>query len=300
MVTSSVFIVILLLIIHCVAAFFILFWLSGKLQGHKEYIIPVLLVPIFGPLLAATIELLFLLEDPGRKPVELESLRSGHNLIWAASVKKHEEKEAIPLEEAILINDIKTRRKVVLKTFSEDSFKYLDVLMVARHNEDVDTTHYATIQISKIQRQFQLDLQKYARAYEQDPKNLVLLDEYIDLLGRYLDSALPEENMLRHQRSVYAKLLEQKLSIVPNDQDALIRKLRNCNVLKENYPAAQEVMGLLQKHWPTDEQTWIESLRACVEWKDSERRQQTIDVIQHTRVAWTKQGREQVRPWVQL
>jgi hypothetical protein len=164
--------------------------------------------------------------------------------------------------------------------------------MVARYNEDVDTTHYATIQISKIHRQFQLDLQKYAQAFEQDPNNLNLLNEYIDLLGRYLDSGLPEESILIHQRNVYAKLLEQKLSIVPNDQDTLIRKLRNCTAAKENYPVILEVIELLQKHWPSDEQTWIEALRACVELRDAERLQHTIDTMQHNRLAWTKRNRD--------
>jgi len=295
----NIWVIFLLLIIHSLAAFFILFWPSSRLRGRREYIIPILLVPVFGPLLAVTIELLFLLKNPGSKPVELESLKFEHDLIWAASVKQQDEKEAIPLEEAILLNDIKTRRKVVLKTFKEDSSKYLDVLMVARHNEDADTTHYATIQISKIQRQFQLDLQKYAQTFEQNPNNLAQMNEYIDLLGKYLDSGLPEESILRHQRNVYANLLKQKLSIVPNDHDTLIRKLRNCVAFK-NYPVTLEVIELLQKHWPNDEQTWIETLRACVELRDSERCQQTINAMQHTRVAWTKRGRDQVRSWVQL
>lgn len=294
----SILVVFLLLVIHCVTASFLLFRPYGRLQGRKEYILPVLLIPVFGPLLVITVELL--VGRLGSKPVELESLKFEHTLIWAANVKEQEEKEAIPLEEAILINDIPTRRKVVLKTFKDDPLKYLNVLMVARHNEDVDTTHYATIQISKIQRQYQLGLQKCAREYEQHPNDLDVLNKYIDLLGRYLDSGLPEENIWRHQSNVYAGLLEQKLSVVPNDQDTLIRKLRTLAALKENYPATVDVIALLQKNWPGDEQTWIESLRACVEWRDAERCRQTIDAMQHTRVSWTKRGREQVRPWVQV
>lgn len=297
----SIWVVILLLIIHCIAAIIVLIRPTSRLRLRREYIAPIVFVPIFGPLLAITIELLFFFEKPGTRPVELESLKYGHHLIWAASMRqKKEEKEAVPLEEAILINDIRTRRREMLKTFQEDPYKYLDVLLVARHNEDVDTTHYATIQISKIQRQFQLDLQKYSQSFDEDPENGVLLDEYIDLLERYLSSPLPEESILRHQRNVYARLLEKKLSLVPNDQNTLIRKLRNNVALKENYPATLELIDLLQKQWPNDERTWIETLRACVEWRDTEHCQQTIKAIQNTRVSWTKRGREQVRPWVQL
>lgn len=293
--------IIILLLVHCVAAIvFLLLRPSGSLKGRREYILPVLLVPLFGPLLAVTIELLYRGKASGSRQVEMESLKLEQGLIWDSHIREQEDDEAVPLEEAVLLNDIETRRKVLLKTFQDDPFKYLDVLMVASHNEDVDTTHYATIQISKIRRNFQLELQKYARAHAQDPNNLGRLNEYIKLLGQFLDSPLPEESILRRQRRIYDGLLDEKLALIPNDLDTLLRKLRNLADQKENYPAALETIRLLQTHWPGEEQTWIESLRAFVEWQDTERLQQVVNAAQSTRVEWTKWGREQVRPWVQV
>jgi hypothetical protein len=272
----------------------------NKLRHRKEFLIPVLLVPLFGPLMALTVEILYLLGDPGTKPLGLESLKFDHDIFWTPLKSPDKNDDVIPLEEAILINDIRVRRKAVLKTFREDPSKYLEVLMVARNNEDVDTTHYATIQISKIQRQFQLKLQKYATNYENDPDNQALLDKYIDLLGNYLDSPLPEKSILRHQRKVYAGLLDRKLEHVANDRVTLIRKLRISSELKENYNLAKGVMDTLLKFWPEDEETWIESLRACVEWQDRDRMLALINEMETQKIQWTKHGRETVRPWVQL
>jgi hypothetical protein len=187
----------------------------------------------------------------------------------------------------------------VLNTFRGDSFRYLDVLLLARNNPDVDTTHYATIQISKIQRSFQLKLQQYSAEFEKDPTNLALLDQYIELLGSYLQSPLPEKAILRHQQEVYAGLLEKKLALVVDDRDTLFKKLRNFTHIREDYNAAVEVMEQIQAKWPEDEETWIELLRACVEWEDTRRVQETIQAMRSQKIHWTRWGREQVSPWVQ-
>lgn len=295
----NLYILFILILLHFVLAFLCLLHPKSHLRDRQEYRIPILLVPIFGPLMGLMIDALFLLDAPGTKPVELEPLRLDNDIYWTPFAKMPEDKDVIPLEEAILINNTKSRRKAVLSTFQDDSLKYLDILMVARSNDDVDTTHYATIQISKIQRQFQLKLQKYAAAYEKDPDNPVLLDEYIDLLGRYLQSPLVEKSILIHQRQVYQGLLNHKLTQAPNDRDTLIRKLRNSTDLREDYVSVLAIVDLLKQKWPAEEETWIEALRACVEWCDTERVGMVVQEMQTQKVNWTKRGREQVRPWVQ-
>jgi hypothetical protein len=294
------YILIAILAIHFICAALLLVKPSSRFRQRKEYWAPILLVPIFGPLMAWTIELLFKVSKPGTKPIELESLKIGNDIFWSKFVQTQEPEDVIPLEEAILLDDIKVRRKAVLSTFREDSFRYLDILLLARHNEDVDTTHYATIQISKIQRQFQLNLQKYSRACQESPTDGALLDEYIALLEKYIESALPEQNILKHQREVFAGLLNKKLALDPLDKATHIRKLRNCINLKEDYEQALEIIGLLKQYWPEDEQVWIEALRACIEWKDQQRCLETIQEIQRTRIKWTRRGRQQVQPWVQV
>jgi hypothetical protein len=264
-----------------------------------EYVIPVLLVPLFGPLLAITIALLYRVNHPGTRPVELESVRGERDTFWASLASARNDDAAVPLEEAILLNDRDTRRQAVLSTFRADSFKYLDVLMMARNDEDVDTTHYATIQITKIQRRFQLALQRYALRSEEEPHNLELLDAYIDLLGTYLDSSLPEKSLLRHQREVYAGLLDRRLALAGDDRGTLVKKLHNCTDIGEDYSCALEVIGQLKAKWPNDEQTWIETLRTFVEWKDAGQINETIQAMQTHKIRWTRWGREQVSSWVQ-
>ena len=275
----------------------IIFILSGKASLRKELIIPVIFLPIFGPLMALVIGLLNISGEQGKKPLDLEPLIPDEDILWKTLKSYYEKGNIVPLEEAILIDDVRTRRKFMLETLYEDPLKYLDILMLAKNNEDVETSHYATTTISHAQRSFQVAIQKLAIAVESYPSDMVFLDKYIETLEKYMESGLLEEHLLKNLRIVYNKVLDKKLDSVKNDKQALIRKLRNTIELNE-YPTAIVTSDLLKKYWPEDEQTWIEAVHVCVEGKDINKLSETLEEIQHNKIIWTDKGKEQITPWL--
>ena len=283
---------------HLIGSLLFLTLRFGRLDHRKEYLVPILCIPVFGPLLALTIDLVHIFGQPGSKPLELEALRLEQNVYWNSIEERPEDPSVVPLEEAMLINDRQTRRKVVLDTFRDDSFNYLDVLLLARGNEDTDTTHYATIRITKIHSQFQLALQQCAVEHEREPENLAVLNKYLHLLEEYIASPLPDDLMLRRQQGVYARLLDKKLALVPNDRHTMLRKLRHCITMRDDYAAAVALAEQLKQCWPEDEQNWIESLRLCVEYHDQEGLEATLRQMRSAPVAWTREGRALVGPWL--
>ena len=288
----------IIIFIHVFISFvYVIFILSGKSNLRKEYIVPIIFVPIFGPLAALIIELLIISEENGKRPLNLDADSFEDDILWKTLKKFHEKGDIVPLEEAILINDVKTRRKFMLETLYDDPLKYLDVLMIAKNNDDVETSHYATTSISYIQRSFQLSIQKFAIAIENNPDDLGLLEDYIGTLGNYIEAGLLEEHLLKNLRVVYSKILDKKLAKIENDQMTLIEKLKNHIALKD-YVSAFETSDLLKKYWLEDEQSWIESIRVCVEGNDHNRLQETLVEIQSRNINWTKLGKEQVALWM--
>ena len=283
------------IILSIVGVCFILF---GKTSLRKEYIVPVLVLPILGPLLILVIEMLNISSGgQNTKPIDLEPDILDEDILWKALKNYHEKGNIVPLEEAILINDVKTRRKFMLETLYEDPLKYLDILLLAKNNEDVETSHYATTTISHAQRVFQVAIQELAIAVEADIDNMILLDKYVETLDKYIESNLLEEHLLRNMRIVYRGVLDKKLARVKNDKATLIRKLRNSIELKD-YGSAFETSDALKEYWPKDEQTWIEAVRVCVEGKDKHRLLEILEEIRGSSLVWTKQGREQIDPWI--
>lgn len=287
-----------IIFIHTLIALVYVLWiLSGRSNLRKEYILVIILLPIFGPLACLVIEYIIMSDRAGRKSLDVDNTIFRDDILWKTLKNYHEKGDIVPLEEAILINDVKTRRKFMLDTLYDDPSKYLDILMVAKNNDDVETSHYATTSISYIQRSFQLSIQKYAIALEREPDNLELLDDYIGTLGNYVESGLLEEHLLKNLRIVYSQVLDKKLAKIKDDESTLIEKLKNSIELGD-YVSAFGASDLLKEYWPEDEQTWLAAIRVCVDGNDRNRLQETLAEIQLQKINWTKNGMEQISPWL--
>jgi len=291
---------IVLILVHIfVTLAYTIFIVFGRSHLRKEYVIPLCLIPVFGPLTALMVEFMIIWGKQGTRSPNLERLTFEDDILWVTLRSFHEKGDLVPLEEAVLIDEVKVRRRSMLETLYADPFKYLDVLNVAKYNEDIETSHYATTTISKAQKDFQLSIQKHAAEVERRPDDPKVLDPYIEMLSKYIQSGLLEENLLKNLRVVYSKMLDRKLVMAKDDKHLLIEKLRNAVELKD-YDCAFNVSLLLRQYWPEDEQTWIELLRVCVEGNDCEQLKKTIEDIQCNRIIWTKQGREQVSSWMKI
>ncbi len=284
--------------IHGICALIYSFFILNK-KSHirKEFIIPLFLVPVFGVAAAIIIELINSKKKQGKQTLDLHKFFLDDDAYWKAINNRQENENIVPLEEAMTINDEKVRRKLMLETLFDDPRKYLDVLMIARKNEDIDTAHYASTTISKIQSGFQREIQKSAVAVENSPNDIILLDSYIDALEKHIESGVLEDYLLRRQRIVFARTLDLKLDQNEKDKETIIKKIHNSLQLGD-FSTAYEASNLLKINWPLEEETWIEAVRVCVESKDKARLKETIDEVRQTKIGWTKHGKEQVAPWL--
>jgi tetratricopeptide (TPR) repeat protein len=271
---------------------------SAKSFLRKEQIVLIFFIPVFGPLVATTIEILNITNKQGVKPIDLEPLNLDSEILWNSLKISHENADIVPLEEAILINDFKVRRRSMLETLYSNPLKYLDILNVAKYNEDIETSHYATTTISKAQKDFHLSIQKLEVALEMDPNNQALLDNYIEALENYIKSNLLEGHLLRNLQIVYSKALDKKLELTANDMNTLIKKARNSINLAE-YNLAFDASDLLISTWPENENSWIESVRVCVDSKDSLRLEEITLKMKKQKINWTKEGKESVKIWLE-
>lgn len=294
-------ILLIVMVIHVVLviAYFALFVFTRRSRLRKEYWIPVMLVPIAGIAMAFLIEYLLASHHSADVNVDMAEMTLGTDIYWKNLRQSMEDTNVVPLEEALVINDVRTRRKILLDTMFTDPSKYLNLLAIARQNEDPETTHYATTTISKIQSAFQLELQQTAVAHEANPEDPDILQNHIDVLIRYIDSGLLEDYLLTRQRQLLGTLLDRRLAQDPNNRLALVEKLRNHTILGQ-FNQAQEVSNHLIANWPDDESTWLESLRFAVESKDSVRLDNLRKTLRGLNIAWSRAGYDQVHQWLEV
>jgi hypothetical protein len=262
-------------------------------------ILPTLCIPFFGVLSALIADLVNLPIKNGEGPDSIGKLSHSEDVYWKSIEKREEAQNIVPLEEALIINDRETRKKLILEVLLDDPMKNIDILLIARENNDVDTAHYANTTISKIQRGFQLQVQQLAVEHEADPDNIDLLNRYIETLENFIESGLSEAFLLKRQRVIFADLLDKKISLDGWDKETLLKKIRNCLALKD-INAAVEANEILIKNFPDDEQSWISALQISVAGHDSMRLEETINEINRRNIDWSLPGKEQISTWVQV
>lgn len=289
---------ILFLVIHfLISIIYLVFILTGRSNLPKEFIAIIFLIPLFGFLAGLAVEIIYLFEKQGESSIEQMIPQDEDDILWKPLKKYEESKDIVPLEESLLISNTEIRRKMMLDVLYHDPQKYMEVLMLARFNEDVETAHYATTTIAHIQKNYQLELQKAGTASEEDPTDLSKLDKYITVVEKYIDSGLLEEHLLRNQRLIYSNLLDRKLSMHPNDKETLIKKQKNLIELQE-YTPAYEIVDTLIRNWPEDEEVWIEAIRVCVEARDQDKLNVIVGLIKASDIQWTQDRVDMVKIWI--
>ncbi len=155
---------------------------------------------------------------------------------------------AIPLEEALLINDNSIKRKMVRDILKKDAIRHIKQLKIALKDNDPETSHYAAAAILEIKKNYENTLYSLVEKYQENQgdiaNSIVINDEYCETLYRYICTDLLDKN----NKNKYQKILINKYEL------AIILRKRN-NEDAENKDVA---MRLAQKSYSAMIKTLIE------------------------------------------
>jgi hypothetical protein len=256
-----------------------------------------LFIPFFGPVSILMVEWVLIKKKDGLSKTDLHKTKLENGIYNKVTVDERDNPDKIvPLEEAILIDDVPTRRGIMLDILHRDPVQFLDLLMIARFNSDIEVTHYATTSIMEIQREFEIAIQKTSAAVKMNPEDVNLLDKFIDLLSKYIDSGLLHGHILRQQRIHYSIALEKKRAMFQDHKQTYFRIIDNDIGLKE-FTHAEETAQIMQQKWSSDEEVWFSTMRVYVESGNSEGKTRLVKQMRQTPIEWTASGKERMFFW---
>lgn len=285
-----------LLLIHALVC--LVLWTLIKLgllpvRGHMLAVM--MLVPLWGPLLVVLLCARSLVFGDALKDSTLESLRIDDDLHRSMLVQGREDDAGVvPLEEALIVNDLGDRRRLMLSILTEDPDAYLAQLQAAKLNDDVEVAHYAATAVAQISKESDLKLQQLERAFKADP-SAQNLDAYCDYLGTYLDSGLAEGRVAQIQRQQYARLLARRCE----HEESLELRIAYAGALADagDIDEAARIANRLMVDAPDEQETWMLCLRLAVMHRDGDAVQQVIDAIDNQHVYLSAKNREELAFW---
>ena len=259
-----------------------------KPSGFPRHFLAVIcFVPVFGFISASIVE--YLKRKGGTKPLPLEDFCAKKtNLDPIPILEKDDVSTLVPLEEALILNDPRICRSLMMEVVKNPSC-YTDLLKAVRLKQDPEITHYASATIMEMQRAFELEMQSCRAACFKNPENETILDQYIGVVQRYIQSGFIEGILLENQRERLDQLLDKKIRLRPEDKQSYYMKLENC-IEWGRFKTAWEAAYRLQDKWPADQEVWLLTIRLCVNSHDQLNLWKTIRRMESEPICWTVEG----------
>ena len=239
--------------------------------------IVILCIPVWGAVSAIFITLIVNAGKSGQKREDIESYTGLGLETESVPIPVNESENIVPLEDALIMDDPKVRRSVMMDVFMQDTGDYIPVLNQARMNDDVEVVHYATTAMATLSKEYELKLQEFATRYAENPYQEGLLDEYIDFLHQYITSGMISGQFKDIQQNTYHQLLAEKVNIrpTPDGYAALAQSLLD----SKEYIWADSALSDMEKRWPEHEKTWLLRFRYYYETEAGSKIWEMIDKV---------------------
>ncbi|MCR4621242.1 MAG: hypothetical protein K5663_04100 [Clostridiales bacterium] len=245
-----------------------------------------LLLPLFGPICG--LEMIFATEPD---PSLLRDMIMRKDKLRRSYVTPGAEAPiTAPMEEAFFISAPDVRRKMMMKLLDNDPSNNVELLMMARFNDDPETAHYATATLTEYQRQTEMLLQQSQSLLAKQPDNQEERLNYIRKTEEYISSGLLEGHLLERQRILLKKELD-KLPEEQTDMELGCLRIKNLLELRQASEAIEAAKTLLNR-FPGREEPWLELMRIYVECRDARGLQKLYEEMEIAGVQWSYAGKE--------
>lgn len=180
--------------------------------------IVMLLCPVVGPLFFFMSHLFY--QTVFWENVDLSDVIFGRERS-RARMKADEERERniIPLEEAVLVNEKKDLRMVMMNVIKEDIQQSLASITLALDSQDSETSHYAAAVLSDELNKFRIYVQKLWHQIQEEESSQTECEE---LLLKYMDNLLKQRIFSVQEQNKFVAILNDAAELLYEKEQSKI------------------------------------------------------------------------------
>lgn len=289
---------VLFLLIHIIICLLVYILMRlDILKSSRMAVVLAWLVPIWGLGCVLVLEIRSRGKQEIREEVGIEKLKINDEIHRSILMEEETgEDRIVPIEEALLINDSAIRRELMMEIMYSNPDNYVAQLQEARMNDDTEVVHYAVTALVELQKEYDLQFQEMEKKLSDVPDDEHILNDYIELVEKYLASGLLEGSAEKVQLSNYARLLEQKLEKDDKNLGLYCKKIE-ANLRVEEYESAyQDIQKVLDK-WPSDESGYLFLIQYYSAVKSRKGIDSVLDMIARRNIYLSPKGRSTVEFW---
>lgn len=224
-----------------------------------------------------------------------EELSIRHMGIYS-QVEVEKELNVISIEDALLISEHTTRRKVMIDVLKQDSINYLEILQTAVSNDDSETSHYAVSAIVEAKRKLTLAMQELSVQFENNKEDVHVLEAYAEVLKGFMRSGFLDERTLRKYKFTYVSVLEHLIAVSTDADSAFVEKI-NTELELGLLLEAEATCLLYTEKYPESEEAYLSLIKVYFTMKSSEKLQATLESLKRSPLRLSNHALTLVRFW---
>ena len=289
-----VWVVIHLLICCCIG----LLMYTKKLKVEYEMIVVVLCVPVVGVILLLEELMIEQVRLQASKEIDMEYMKVEDAIFRQIPIEqKQKEQFVVPFEEAMIVNDAKLSRSLLMDVLQRDPEEHIDLLQSARLSDDTELTHYASTTMMEIQGGFEQRIRELEAEQQMHSEDGKVLRKLRYELEEYINSGLLSGNILKIYRQKLLGVLENLCARDTDNQNYqldYIEQLMEC----KDYLKAEECIKQFLKQWPMQEQGMKKLVSLYHLTNQTELLQQVLLEITEREIYLTSEGKEWLSFWM--
>ncbi len=271
---------------------------------YKAPTIACLLIVLAFPVGGAIIVYLLYLTN-----LEFSSLKSRYDLLgyfdnenknfrFVNKLNIEEETKVIPVQKALIEEDYKRRREVVLNLIKKDVNKYTSLMNMALLNEDSETSHYAASSILHSKRKLDNSMNRMSELYMKNKNNPTIIISYSDQLMEFIHNEYLDKDIKEAYIEDGITILER---IVNENLDSHIRHISNLiNLLVRtgNFDKAYIYTDILAKNYNNTEEKYLLLLESFYSMRDFRKFNIALRKFISSDITFSKDAINVVRFWL--
>ena len=283
--------------IHVFVSLLVFLGIRFKLLNVPKYMFLVaLLLPVWGTLIILVLHFQIGFDAEKSMNVGVEKLKLESELYKSVTVdEKKNAENIVPIEEALLINSARERRRIIMDVLNDNPKEYIEFLQKAGNNEDTEVVHYAVTAMVELSTENDFMLQNLEREYAADPDNLDVLDRYIDFLWNCLSQNLMQGQVEVINRELFSSLIGKKIALGGGIDD-FKRSVEN-DLKRGQYTLAGETLQKMKELYSQHEEYYVLQLQYFASLDKAEDIQKLLNEIDERHIFLSSDAKEVFAFW---
>ncbi len=209
-----------------------------------------------------------------------------------------EETNIIPFNDALILNDNKTKRKMLIDLLKGEFLQHVDALELALQSDDSETSHYAATAIQ----QAKSDLLKEMRKLEGQLANkndLFLLESYRVLIKHYIKIEFLDERTRRKYTHKYIQTIDRLIEHAPKSDATYYQEKIEAALYLAEYHIALETAEQFLSLFPEEEEAYFALMNVHYKMRNKKEFQRMINQLRSTDIKLSPDKLNQLRFWLQ-